>query len=70
MLLTLVRLSDATPCTSLSKLESPCTILTTQADLSTAFGDTGDKYGYFDVDFLAELGIVLDNHGKLPDVVL
>src|SRR5437879_5664120 len=33
-------------------------------------GDTGDKYGYFDRDLLAELGIVLDNHGKLPDVVV
>jgi len=33
-------------------------------------GDTGDKYGYFDVDLLAELGVVLDNHGKLPDVVI
>ena len=33
-------------------------------------GDTGDKYGYFDVELLAHLGIVLDNHGKLPDVVI
>ena len=33
-------------------------------------GDTGDKYGYFDVDLLAALGVVLDNHGKLPDVVI
>jgi BsuBI/PstI restriction endonuclease domain/BsuBI/PstI restriction endonuclease HTH domain len=33
-------------------------------------GDTGDKYGYFDVDLLARLGVVLDNHGKLPDVVI
>ncbi len=33
-------------------------------------GDTGDKYGYFDVDLLAELGVTLDNHGKLPDVVV
>ncbi len=33
-------------------------------------GDTGDKYGYFDVDSLLELGVTLDNHGKLPDVVI
>lgn len=33
-------------------------------------GDTGNKYGYFDVDLLSSLGVVLDNHGKLPDVVL
>lgn len=32
-------------------------------------GDTGDKHGFFDKDLLASLGIVLDNHGKLPDVV-
>lgn len=33
-------------------------------------GDTGDKHGYFDIDLLAKLGVVLDNHGKLPDVVI
>jgi hypothetical protein len=33
-------------------------------------GDTGDKYGYFDADRLAALGVVLDNHGKLPDVLI
>ncbi len=33
-------------------------------------GDTGDKYGYFDRALLAEIGVVLDNHGKLPDVVI
>lgn len=33
-------------------------------------GDTGDKYGFFDVSLLAKLGVVLDNHGKLPDVVI
>lgn len=26
-------------------------------------GDTGDKWGYFDKDLLASLGIVVDNHG-------
>ena len=33
-------------------------------------GDTGDKHGYFDVELLNELGVKLDNHGKLPDVVI
>ncbi|MFZ6755565.1 BsuBI/PstI family type II restriction endonuclease [Undibacterium sp. Dicai25W] len=33
-------------------------------------GDTGDKHGFFDVEFLASLGVRLDNHGKLPDVVI
>jgi hypothetical protein len=33
-------------------------------------GDTGDKYGYFDFDALAKLGVELDNHGKLPDVAI
>lgn len=33
-------------------------------------GDTGDKWGYFDKDLLALLGIVVDNHGKMPDVVI
>ena len=33
-------------------------------------GDTGDKHGFFDQDLLATLGVKLDNHGKLPDVVI
>lgn len=33
-------------------------------------GDTGDKHGFFDKDLLASLDIVLDNHGKLPDVAI
>lgn len=33
-------------------------------------GDTGDKHGFFDKDLLASLGVVLDRHGKLPDVVI
>lgn len=33
-------------------------------------GDTGNKFGYFNTELLAELGVTLDNHGKLPDVVL
>ncbi len=30
----------------------------------------GDKWGYLDVDLLAELGVSVDSHGKMPDVVL
>jgi hypothetical protein len=33
-------------------------------------GDTGNKHGYFDVDLLRDIGVELDNHGKLPDVVI
>mgnify|MGYP000327154205 CR=1 FL=1 len=33
-------------------------------------GDTGDKWGYFDAVLLAELGVNVDSHGKMPDVVL
>jgi len=32
-------------------------------------GDTGDKWGYFDDEFLAALGVTLDAHGKMPDVL-
>lgn len=33
-------------------------------------GDMGDKWGYFDAPLLASLGIDVDSHGKMPDVVL
>lgn len=33
-------------------------------------GDTGDKWGYFDAVLLAGLGVEVDSHGKMPDVVL
>lgn len=33
-------------------------------------GDTGNKHGFFDIGYLASLGTQLDNHGKLPDVVI
>lgn len=32
-------------------------------------GDTGNKWGYFDEEFLAKLGVKIDSHGKMPDVV-
>lgn len=32
-------------------------------------GDTGDKAGYFDDALLAELGVVVDKRGKMPDAV-
>jgi len=32
-------------------------------------GDTGDKWGYFDASLLANLGVNIDSHGKMPDVV-
>ena len=33
-------------------------------------GDTGDKWGYLDQALLASLGVSIDNHGKMPDVVI
>ncbi len=33
-------------------------------------GDTGEKWGYFDAPLLAGLGVAVDSHGKMPDVVL
>lgn len=33
-------------------------------------GDTGDKWSYFDAALLAKLGVNVDMHGKMPDVVL
>jgi hypothetical protein len=33
-------------------------------------GDTGDKWSYFDEALLIEIGVNVDAHGKMPDVVL
>ena len=33
-------------------------------------GDTGAKIGYFDYERLATLGVSIDSHGKMPDVVI
>jgi hypothetical protein len=33
-------------------------------------GDTGQKWGYFDKELLAKLGVEVDGHGKMPDVML
>lgn len=33
-------------------------------------GDTGEKWAYFDLEPLASLGVIVDAHGKMPDVVL
>jgi len=33
-------------------------------------GDTGSKWRYFDTKLLASLGVTIDNHGKMPDVVI
>ena len=33
-------------------------------------GDTGEKWGYFDAVLLTSLGVTVDTHGKMPDVVL
>ena len=33
-------------------------------------GDTGKKWGYFNAAMLHDLGVTIDSHGKMPDVVL
>lgn len=33
-------------------------------------GDTGKKWGYFDKELLTKLDVMVDKHGKMPDVVL
>lgn len=33
-------------------------------------GDTGEKWGYFDRQLLVKLGVAVDSHGKMPDVVI
>ena len=33
-------------------------------------GDTGEKFGHFDEGALAALGVEVDSHGKMPDVVI
>ena len=33
-------------------------------------GDTGDKWGFFDRELAAQLGLSVEEHGKMPDVVL
>jgi len=33
-------------------------------------GDTGSKWGYFDRELLASLGVEVGRHGKMPDVVI
>ncbi len=33
-------------------------------------GDTGKKWGFFDDKLLSELGVTVNSHGKMPDVIL
>ena len=33
-------------------------------------GDAGDKFRVYEQDYLAELGVVVDEHSKMPDVVV
>jgi adenine-specific DNA-methyltransferase len=33
-------------------------------------GDTADKWAYFDASALKELGIIAEEHGKMPDVIV
>jgi hypothetical protein len=33
-------------------------------------GDTGEKWGYFDKELLNSIGVTIESHGKMPDVVI
>lgn len=33
-------------------------------------GDTGKKFGYFDKKTLTKIGVKIDSHGKMPDVII
>lgn len=33
-------------------------------------GDTGAKWAFFEEELLSDLGVRIDNHGKMPDVVI
>lgn len=33
-------------------------------------GDTGEKWGFFDKELAAQIGISVEEHGKMPDVIL
>lgn len=33
-------------------------------------GDTGNKWAFFDVELAAKIGLLVEEHGKMPDVVL
>ncbi|MFA5623763.1 MAG: BsuBI/PstI family type II restriction endonuclease [Bradymonadales bacterium] len=33
-------------------------------------GDTSEKWGYFDAKLLSDIGVSLDQHGKMPDVIM
>ncbi|HPY14521.1 MAG TPA: BsuBI/PstI family type II restriction endonuclease, partial [bacterium] len=33
-------------------------------------GDTGKKWGYFDEKLLSSIGVKVEEHGKMPDVVI
>ncbi len=33
-------------------------------------GDTDDKFAYHDKESLAELGVTIESHGKMPDVIM
>lgn len=41
-----------------------------QGGVVAYIGDTSEKMRYFNKELLSELGIVIDGHGKMPDVIL
>ncbi len=33
-------------------------------------GDTKSKWGHFDKQFIERLGVIIDSHGKMPDIIM
>lgn len=50
-------------------MEDFCTRFTPGAKVIYV-GDTSKKWAYFDSDLLAELGVTIEEHGKMPDIVV
>ncbi|MHB1265631.1 MAG: BsuBI/PstI family type II restriction endonuclease [Gemmatimonadaceae bacterium] len=42
----------------------------TRAPHPVYIGDTGDKLAWFDQAYLAELGVTVESHGQIPDLVI
>jgi hypothetical protein len=50
-------------------MEKFCPAFTPEARV-VYVGDAGVKWKLFDADYLAALGVTVDEHGKMPDVVI
>ena len=48
---------------------NPCSPVESFVSILVYAGDTGDKWGYFDKVLLSSLGVEVDAHGEMPDVI-